>query len=97
VKLFRKNLFSFVMFSLLAFFCVLAMEAFHHHDDLESRDDCALCAWQLTGSTAPSLPKPPTLFHSPLFVSIAVFTPLLFVSSFESFPSTGRAPPSILL
>ncbi|HUO58364.1 MAG TPA: hypothetical protein VMV05_09355 [bacterium] len=97
MRFFRKNLFSFVTFSLLAFFLVLAMEASHHHDNLEGHDDCSLCAWQLTGSNAPSAPKPPTLFHSPVFVSLVVFTPLLFVSSFESFPSVGRAPPSILL
>ncbi|HVZ80609.1 MAG TPA: hypothetical protein VHE12_07400 [bacterium] len=84
-------------FSLLALFLVLAMEAFHHHDDLESHDDCPLCAWQLTASNAASTPKLPTLFHSLFFVSVVVFTPLSFVPSIVSFPSVGRAPPSILL
>ncbi|HTC20138.1 MAG TPA: DUF2946 family protein [bacterium] len=96
MKFFRKYLFSFATFAFLAFVSVLAIEGAHHHDNLENHDDCSLCAWQMTGSSAPYTPTPPLLFHAVIFITLFVFTPFAF-SSFVSFSTSGRAPPSILL
>lgn len=96
MKFIRKNLFPFAAAAFLSFVSVLVIEGAHHHDNLEGQDDCSICAWQATGSSAPSVPIPPLLFHSLVIASLFIFTPF-FVSSFKSFPSLGRAPPSILL
>jgi hypothetical protein len=96
MKSIRKNLFSLATVAFFAFVSVLAIEGSHHHDNIEGRDDCSLCAWQSTGSQAPSTPTPPLLFHSLVFASLFAIKPS-YVSSFKSFPSLGRAPPSILL
>lgn len=98
MKFFRNNLFPFTAFAFAAFLSVLAIEGFHHHDDgLEGHDDCSICAWQATGSQAPSTPAPPVLFQALLlFLAIFIFIPSV-PSSFVSFSASGRAPPSILL
>jgi hypothetical protein len=96
MKFFRKCLFSFATVAFLAFVSILAIESAHHHDNFESHNDCSLCAWQLTGSSAPSTPTTPILFHALIFVSLVIFTPL-FISLFQSFPSLSRAPPKNLL
>jgi hypothetical protein len=76
---------------------VLVAEAAHHHDNgLEGHNDCSICAFQATGSQAPSTPVPPALIQILLLVSLFTFTPT-FISSVKSFPSLGRAPPQNLL
>lgn len=96
MKFFRKNLFSFTVFAFLAFVSILAIEGAHHHDNLEAHNNCSLCAWQNTGSSAPSTPTPPSLFHSPVFIALFTFTPSVY-PSFVSFSTSGRAPPQNLL
>lgn len=94
----RKNLFPFTAFAFATFLSVLVIEGFHHHDDgLEGHDDCSICSWQVSGSQAPSTPAPPPLFHAlALFVALFIFV-LSAPTSFVSFSTSGRAPPSILL
>jgi hypothetical protein len=96
MKFFRKNLFPFMTVAFLAFVSVLAIEAAHHHDNLESHSDCSLCAWQMMGSSAPSTPTPPVLFHALFLTAFFTFTPFVF-SSVVSFFTSGRAPPQNLL
>ncbi len=96
MKFFRKYLFSFAAVAFLALVSVLVIEGAHHHDNLESHDDCSICSWQATGSSAPSTPIPPLLFHALLFVALFTFTSF-FTSTTKSFSALGRAPPSILL
>ena len=98
MNFFRKNFFPFTALAFAAFFSVLAIEGFHHHDDgLEGHDDCSICAWQATGSQAPSTPVPPLLFHALfLFIALFIFIPSA-PSSFVSFSTSGRSPPFILL
>lgn len=98
MNFFRKNLFPFTAFAFATFLSVLAIEGFHHHDDgLEGHDDCSICSWQVNGSQAPSTPAPPLLFQALLlFIALFIFTPSP-PSTFVSFSTSGRAPPSILL
>ena len=96
MKFFRKNLFLFATVAFLSFVSVLAAEGAHHHDNLESHNDCSMCAWQSTGSSAPSIPVSPLVFFSLVFVFLFVFRPSV-ISSFVSFSNSGRAPPTILL
>jgi hypothetical protein len=92
----RKYFFLFTALALLAFVSVLVIEGAHHHDNLESHNDCSLCAWQQTGSQAQSTPTPPPLLSMLLLVFFFTSTPF-FIPIFKSFPSLGRAPPQNLL
>jgi hypothetical protein len=96
MKFFRKNLFTFATVAFLSFISVLAVEGSHHHDNLESHNNCSFCAWQVTGSSAASVPTPPLLPDVLVFIALFTFAPF-FVSAFKSFPSLGRAPPPNLL
>lgn len=96
MRFFKKHRALISLIVLPFLFSILAVEAAHHHDRLESSDHCALCAWQQTGSQAPQAPAPPSLFHAFLFIFLLILTPS-FVSFFKSFPSLGRAPPQNLL
>lgn len=96
MKFFRKTLLPFAVLALAAFLSILAIAGFHHHNDqLESHNDCSICAWQISGSQAVSAPAPPMLFHTLVFVFISTFLPLYFSTVF--FSSPGRSPPTNLL
>jgi hypothetical protein len=73
----------------------MAVENFHHHDAIESHDDCAFCSFVLTASHAPSLPVMPLLLPSFLVFSLVVLQ--VFFTSFGSVSPCGRSPPQILL
>jgi hypothetical protein len=96
MNFFRKNLLGLAIAASLAFVSVSAVQAFHHHDRLESRDDCSLCVWQQTGSQASSTPLPPVLLFDAL-VAVLILAAASFYRSFVSFSPLGRAPPHNLL
>ena len=96
MNFFRKNLFGLAVVSVLALGSVLAVEAFHHHEALESRTDCSFCSWQQTGSQSPSLPSAPALVVSILVFSFYFTFQLSSLFTFP-LPSLGRAPPQNLL
>lgn len=96
MKFFRKNLFSLTAFAFLSFFSVLAIEGAHHHDSLESHDDCSICAWQATGSQASSTPASPTLLFYALILPFFFTLVIFHFSPFFLSPS-GRSPPKNLL
>jgi len=91
----RKHSALISLFVLPFLFSILAVEAAHHHDRLESSDHCALCVWQHNDSQAVSAPAPPVLFPVMVLAFLFAFKPfylsLLFIS-----PS-GRSPPQNLL
>jgi hypothetical protein len=92
----RKTLFPIAAFVLLSFLSVLLAETFHHHEGVETDNDCAFCSFQLTASQAPSVSPPPVLMLQFLVFSFVFIFPLLYLSPVFRF-SSGRSPPSILL
>ena len=93
MALIRKNLFSAALLVFLAFGSVVALEAFHHHGNLEDHDDCSICSFQATGSQAPSpTVLTPVLVPLFLFFVLEIFQPF-FVSHIFIAPS-GRSPPA---
>lgn len=96
MKAIRRYLIPLAVLIGLSFFSVLILEGSHHHQNLESHQDCSLCSWQNTGSQAPSTNIPTILFFFSLFGFLFISTPK-FVPSFVSFQPSGRAPPSNLL
>ena len=96
MKWFRKNLFLPTILVFSAFILVLVIESSHHHQDLESHDDCSICAWQATGSHAPNTPASPSFSMQFLILSLGFTLPLFYFSRFS--PAVpGRSPPYILL
>jgi hypothetical protein len=94
MNFFRKYLLGFSVIALLSFFTISSAEDFHHHDNLESQDDCAFCSFILTAAHAPSTPVPPVLF--PLFLVFTLVVFQVFFTSFRSVSPRGRSPPTLL-
>jgi len=95
MNFYRKYLLNFSIVALLSFFTITAIEDFHHHDGMESRDNCAFCSFILTASHSPSAPAMPLLVPFFLVFSL-VFLQILF-TSFRSVSPRGRSPPLHLL
>lgn len=94
MNFFRKYLLSFSVIALLSFFTISSAEDFHHHDNLESQDNCAFCSFILTAAQVPSTPVPPLLF--PIFLVFSLFVFQVFFTSFRSVSPRGRSPPALL-
>lgn len=93
----RKYLFHIAIIASLSFCSVLFAETFHHHEGMDSDNDCAFCSFQLTASQAPSIPIPPALPLQLLSVFTFVFIFMPYYLSRFSRSYTGLSPPSILL
>ena len=96
MKAVRRYLIPLAILIGLSFCSVLIIEGSHHHENMESHEDCSLCSWQSMGSQAPSAPTPPAL---PFYVLILpfFFTFTLLRFSRFSLSTPGRSPPAILL
>jgi hypothetical protein len=95
MNFYRKHLLNFSIVALLSFFTITAAEDFHHHDAMESQDDCAFCSFILTAAHAPSLPTMPLLV--PFFLVFTLVFLQVFFTSFSSVSPRGRSPPLHLL
>ncbi len=88
----RKNFSSLISAILMAvFLTVLGMETSHHHGDLEENDNCAMCAWVMTGSLAVTAPAAPVLI--PVILVSMLFFLSFFIPFFPLVQSRGRSPP----
>ncbi len=95
MKFSKNQIFAATAIVLLSFLSILSVEAFHHHGEMESNDDCSICSFQLTSSHAPSLPQPPLLL--PFVVVFALFVFSLLFTRIVVVSARGRSPPQILL
>jgi len=95
MNFFRKYLLSFSAMALFSFAFISVAEDFHHHNPMESQDDCAFCSFIQTSSHAVASPVPPTLIPH-LFI-MTLFVPRFLFVSFRSVLPRGRSPPRILL
>jgi hypothetical protein len=95
MNFYRKHLLNFSIVALLSFFTVTAIEDFHHHEGMESQDNCAFCSFILTASHSPSTPTMPLLV--PFFLVFSLVVLQVLFTSFSSVSPRGRSPPLHLL
>jgi hypothetical protein len=95
MNFYRKHLLNFSIVALLSFFTITAAEDFHHHEAMESQDNCAFCSFILTAAHATSAPIMPLLL--PYFLVFTLVVLQVFFESFGSVSPRGRSPPIILL
>jgi hypothetical protein len=88
---FRKISFFIALLGLTAFASLSVAETFHHHGDLESHDDCAMCSWQQVDSKATISAAPPQLI--PLFAVLILEIVSFSWFSFQVVRASGRSPP----
>ena len=91
---FRKISLFIALLGLTAFATLSVAETFHHHGDLESHDDCAMCSWQQADSKAVSIPHPPALI--PTLVPELLFLAFYFIAAPRLITASGRSPPVLL-
>src|SRR5665213_2064453 len=95
MNFYRKHLLNFSIVALLSFFTITAAEDFHHHDGMESQDNCAFCSFILTASHSPSAPVMPLLL--PYFLVFTLVVLQVLFTSFSSVSPRGRSSPLHLL
>lgn len=95
MNFYRKHLLNFSIVALLSFCTIMAAENFHHHEAMESQDNCAFCSFILTAAHAPSTPAMPLLV--PFFLVFSLVFLQIFFTSFGSVSPRGRSPPLHLL
>ena len=88
---FRKISLFVALLRLTAFTSLSVAEAFPHHGDLESNDDCAMCSWQQVDSKATVSAAPPQLI--PLFAVLVLEIVSFPWFSFQLVLASGRSPP----
>ena len=89
----RKYFSSLISAILMAvFLTVLGMETSHHHGDLEENDNCAMCAWVMTGSLAVTAPAAPVLI--PVILVSMLFFLSFFIPFLPACPIPRQVPPS---
>jgi hypothetical protein len=91
MPVFRKITFLIAFLGFSAFLSLSIAENFHHHGDLESHDDCAMCSWQQADSKAVATATPPIL--TALFVVLVLEVVSFPWRSFNFVLAIGRSPP----
>jgi hypothetical protein len=91
MNFFKKNLLKISLVALFSFITIVVAENFHHHDAMESQDDCAFCSFIQTGSHAVNTPVQP--MPIPYFLVFALFVLQFSFTSFRSVSPRGRSPP----
>jgi hypothetical protein len=94
MNFFRKQLLNLSAIALFSFCFVTVAENFHHHNPMESQDDCAFCGFIQTASHAVSAPAAPVLVYGGVMVSL--FVVQFLFTSFRAVSPRGRSPPQNL-